>query len=121
MSSEIIVELDRNSVCAGDDCESHKSSMRCYSNDTLKTVINAIAQRGYLAQIAGGKATWIVAIGDRKHHRPIAVVAQQWSEPRFIMDPNRTIGAFLSAEDSKGIYFEYHAQIDPEKVLGISN
>jgi hypothetical protein len=74
-------------------------------------VIRRAAEPGWLPSIAGGKATWSV-VSDG----PLAVVAQQWSEPRYLP----FIGErWLNAPRRDGalrLHFNYHAQSVPEDV-----
>jgi hypothetical protein len=105
----------RDSVAAADDV--HAPHKRMYSfADSLSplAVVARIVADGYLAKIAGGKATWSAASG-----LPVAVVAQQWGEPRGVAlrEP-----AWSDLEQRDGMYrmhFNYHAQRDPEAVLAI--
>jgi hypothetical protein len=45
------------------------------------------------------------------NRRPAAVIAQQWAEPKFVIDPNDTLGSFGSEVT---LMFRYRAQIDPD-------
>lgn len=104
------IYVERDSVCAGDDVDApHAIVFEMFDGSTLREVLEAIRHHRYLASIQGGKATW-VATGEF----PLAVIAQQWETPHFLLDPdtlaNETIGA-------KGLYFDYLAQIDPNDIV----
>jgi len=72
----------------------------------------AIAKSGYLASIKGGQATWSAVSGV-----PLAVVAQQWAEPK-ILAPNPPEWSTLDRNDDVvKLNFVYHTQQDPDAVL----
>jgi hypothetical protein len=68
-------------------------------------LVEFVAGSGYLASIAGGKATW-VAIADGI---PVAVVAQQWNRPQMLEPIATAVPA--------AVHFIYRAQEDPGRVL----
>lgn len=109
------IRLTRQSVCAADDCDApHTMSITVPATTTVRDLVGLI-QREYIpGNIQGGKATWSVVTSV-----PIAVLAQQWPEPRIL--PLVEVGAARLA-DSDGnvtIHANYHAQIDPEIVLEV--
>ena len=99
------VRLDRDSVHAADDFESHSELLRVPSYANMRTLLQRVSDTGYLASIYGGKATW-VAVADGK---PVAIVAQQWRKPEFIEPGSHK----LPSE----VHFRYRAQTDPWRVL----
>ena len=107
------IYVTRDSVAAGDDIDAPHGRWFSFP-DTMPVmeVIARIVTAGYLAKISGGKATWSVVSGF-----PIAVVAQQWTEPRPV-SPRHVKASEL--ENKNGvicIHFKYHTQLDPEIVL----
>jgi hypothetical protein len=109
------IHVTRDSVAAGDDADApHERTFSFRDSPSPLAAVARIVAEGYLARIFGGKATWSVESGVL-----LAVVAQQWSEPRLVpwQEP-----AWLQLDQAGGIYrlhFNYHAQIDPEIVLRI--
>jgi len=105
----------RDSVAAGDDV--HAPHERIFSfPDSLSPLqlIARIVADGYLATIAGGKATWSAVSG-----RPLAVVAQEWREPRGVPWREPPLSELEQRDGLYCIHFNYHAQRDPEAVLAI--
>ena len=114
MPSPFLCTADRDSVCAGDDCESHERPFAIAPEATVAEVIDAALGACALASISGGNATWIVRAGGYDG-TPIAVVAQQWSAPRLLVSGTQTAGQLFSARE-KAIFFRYWCQADPEAV-----
>ncbi|HEX2948437.1 MAG TPA: hypothetical protein VHV83_02525 [Armatimonadota bacterium] len=103
----------RRSVCAGDDVDApHELVLKTHVM-TLRDLATHLLKIRYPASIAGGKATWILeAVG--KKNRPLAVLAQQWSEPRYLVDPDTDITAFINPGNRYDLYLNYWCQIDPD-------
>lgn len=99
------VRLDRDSVCAADDVDPHAQLIEVADQETFEALVLRISNSGYLARIAGGKATWL-AEADGK---PVAIVAQQWRKPEFLQSQPQAIPQVL--------HFRYRAQADPWKIL----
>lgn len=100
------VRITRDSVCAGDDLDPpHERSLHLDAGEGVRELVEFVAGSGYLASIAGGKATW-VAVADGT---PVAVVAQQWTGPRML----EPIAIKVPAE----VHFIYRAQDDPGRVF----
>ena len=88
------IHLTRDSVCAGDDVDApHTRTMSFADEMPLDSVVDEISRSGYLASIVGGKATWSVVAG-----QPIAVIAQQWSQPKFLPDHATNLSLLNSTE-----------------------
>ncbi len=101
--------LERDSVCAGDDCDApHRHTLAVKESATLEDVVNRIVKINYLAKISGDEATWVV-VGDK----PIAVIAQQWRKPRFLVDEYRPFREYIHEK----IHVRYLAQKSPEDVF----
>ena len=111
MSLELVIW--RDSVAAGDDADApHEWLLPTESDASVADVVTRIASAGYLASISGGEATWIIQ-GDR----PLAVVAQQWTEPRFIVDPALPIREVLNPSARPHVQARYWCQVSPDRVL----
>ncbi len=105
-SRHIRVTLTRDSVAAGDDVHApHRREQLMASDATLGQIVHVALGGGYLAPISGGRATWVVVAGST----PCAVVAQQWTAPRWLADPDMPVPPAL--------HFRYESQRDPEAVL----
>lgn len=107
------IHLTRDSVCAGDDVDApHARTMSFADEAPLDSVIDEIMRSGYLASIAGGKATWSAVA-----RHPIAVVAQQWSQPRFLPGHAANLSLLKGADGVARLHFRYHMQEDPNTVF----
>ncbi|WP_433478411.1 hypothetical protein ACQPZP_16060 [Spirillospora sp. CA-142024] len=96
----------------GDDVLPHAQTIELPPETSLARVVAHLLERHFLATIAGGKATWILVAGG-----PLAVVAQQWDEPRFLVDPSRPIGSFAAEGGGVSLMFRYWKQNDPDRVF----
>ncbi|RLV04552.1 hypothetical protein CTZ27_11595 [Streptomyces griseocarneus] len=107
------VHLTRDSVAMGDDADAPHADTRDLPDDiSLREAVASVIKSGYLAPIAGGKATWILtSAGD-----PIAVVAQQWEGPRLLASGDSTPASFAADHRVVHWHFRYLAQRDPEAV-----
>jgi len=106
----MMVRVDRDSVAMGDDIHPHDETIELPDGTPLADVVADLLERRFLASIAGGRATWIL-VADR----PLAVVAQQWDEPRFLVDGSRPIRSFGAGDVS--LRFRYWKQHDPDAVF----
>ena len=105
----------RDSVAAADDVDAPHDRVFSFPDSlTPLEVIGRIVADGYLAKIAGGKATWSAVSG-----QPLAVIAQQWAEPRRIPWPEPSLSDLEQQGGMYRIHFNYHVQRDPEIVFEI--
>jgi len=103
--------LTRESVAMGDDIDApHHFEMTLAAGASLYAIIRVVFQSNYLASIAGGKATWTVI-----SRIPIAVVAQQWGEPKMLT-PVPSLHSLNFSDDVLSLHFDYRAQQDPNLV-----
>jgi len=75
----------------------------------LREIVQVIAASGYLPRIAGNQATWSVT-----SNVLVAVVAQQWIEPRMLVLDPMNFDELDQSDAVLRLHFNYHAQIDPE-------
>jgi hypothetical protein len=108
----MMVSVDRSSVAMGDDALPHAQTIDVQAGTPLADVITYLLETHFLALIAGGEATWIL-VADR----PLAVVAQQWDEPRFLVDSSRPISSFSAGGRGVSLMFRYWRQHDPDQVF----
>ena len=103
----------RDSVAAGDDIfPRHEIRIKTEGGETFESVLGKILATHYLPSILGGKATWIV-VGKS----PLAVVAQQWSKPHYLVEPVAHIEKLIELENSHHLEFMYWCQVEPNKVV----
>jgi hypothetical protein len=106
--------VTRESVCMADDAYApHEEKFSFSPSLTLRDAIRKISEGPYLASIAGGRATWIAWHEEIR----VAVVAQQWTEPKFLPNIDRALAIGSAPE----LYFQYLAQKDPEAVFADCN
>ncbi|WP_125921743.1 hypothetical protein [Hymenobacter lapidarius] len=103
--------LTRESVAMGDDADApHHREILVADDADLSAIINVILQSNYLASIAGGRATWTVV-----SRIPIAIVAQQWAEPKM-MAPIPSLSSLNFSNNALSLHFDYRTQQNPESV-----
>ncbi len=112
--SGLVVQLDRDSVCAGDDVVSHVQPLQVDADATIGALLATIRRMRYLARIDGGQATWLIdAAGPGQGC--IGVVAQQWHEARLTLPAATPLTDLL--RDPPCLYFRYWCQADPALVF----
>ena len=108
------IYVTRDSLCAGDDGDApHTFEFDLPDGAPPSAAVERVSKSGYLPSISGGNATWSVASS-----QPIAIVAQQWAEPRHF----QVLGGLRDLDFGSGtlrLHFNYHAQIDPEVVYKV--
>ncbi len=108
------LSVERDSVCAADDIHApHTKPFAFRGKDTLAEVLSTILGAGYLANIAGGKATWIVEADGK----PVAVVAQQWDSPEFLIDSATLVTDCTTPDAPRSLFFNYWCQVEPDIVF----
>jgi len=101
------LRITRDSVHAGDDCDApHQRWLTRSESESLDSVMQSILSDAYLPQIFGGQASWIVC-----GPGALAVVAQQWKAPHFLVDAQTAIADFDE------LTFVYWCQVDPDKLI----
>jgi hypothetical protein len=111
----ITLHLTRDSVAAGDDLDApHELALLVTDDTTTEAMVQAILEANYLPRIADGVATWSV-VSDR----PLAVIAQQWPEPRMVSDLPHPPEQLRREAGGYRFHVNYHVQQDPETVLEV--
>ena len=100
----------------GDDSKDNSLEIEVKEDWKITEILNEVLRINYLPLIFGGKATWSVA-----YDSPLAVIAQQWSTPKYI---GSSVPQFPFSINNKykgfnKLHFNYHAQDDPELVYSI--
>lgn len=135
---KIRILLERDSVCAADDCDAPHTLILAYDKPpTIHNVITHIIQTNYLASIYNGGVTWVaigkcplaILIQQRETHcsliesqrpiqEPFQYVDELENEPfsfhifNYLIDENALYSEYI---DEK-IYIEYHRSGSPEKI-----
>ena len=105
----------RDSVAAGDDADApHAREIDLPANMTVAEIISHVCRNAKLAQISGGKATWALS-----SNVPLAVVAQQWAEPKPIALQWRKLNELDVAGNTVRLHFSYFAQQEPDVVYAV--
>jgi hypothetical protein len=106
------INIERDSVCAGDDVDApHAKSLELPSPGSLGQLVAAVRLVNYLPSIQGGQATWILRLGGQA----VAVLAQQWVEPKYLVDSSIPVDSLIKPDLSE-IFIEYCEQEDPQLV-----
>ncbi len=108
------IMVDRDSVCMGDDIDSHEKTIKITRSMKLSDFIEMIINLRYLPYISGSKATWVV----RHKNKPLAVIGLKEYETyisdyetKFITG-NIDLAELLKDDSEKKIGFGYYAQED---------
>jgi hypothetical protein len=103
----------RDSVAAGDDIFApHEIKIKVEDDEGIKSALEKILATRYLPSIQGGKATWIL-VG----RKPLAVLAQQWSEPRYLVASNSHTKDLVESESDHQLDFLYWCQVEPNEIM----
>jgi len=104
----------RDSVCAGDDIDApHELKVHMSRESPLHELVEQFLEgRSYLANVQGGKATWIL-----EGNRPLAVFALQWDQPRYVVLPESPIASVIDADSTPQFNFRYWCQVDPDIIF----
>ena len=105
----------RDSVSAGDDVDApHPREIRLTGDVTVERLVREVVSAADLPRIAGGRATWCVSSGV-----PLAVVAQQWSEPRPVSFISPKLPELDLHDDTVKLHISYFAQQDLDAALEV--
>jgi hypothetical protein len=106
----------RDSVCAGDDCDAPHELVLTIRDESLHSFTARLLDASYLAPVAGGRATWIIQT-DTRAGRSLAVLAQQRSQPRFLVPADSPVTDYIERDAPPHLYLRYWCQVDPEQVF----
>ncbi len=110
------IEVDRDSVAAGDDIESHSVFIEVREDISIENLIESAKRACPLASIYGGKATWIIYAGAYHERKCIGVSAQQWSDDRLLVSKKLSVKSVFEGIEQK-LKFYYWVQNDPNEVF----
>ena len=111
-ATDVIIAVDRDSVAAGDDTESHAATAMVSADSNVIELIAAALRACPLASISGDKATWLIDVDSTC----IGVIAQQWPRPKFIIAEHTRVTDVLAGK-GKSVHFRYWCQADPDAVF----
>lgn len=113
--SKIVIKVQRDSVCAGDDINApHEKIFKVEENWKVVDLLNYILSENYLVKIQGQDATWSVA-----GPHPIAVISKQWDKPRMIISSDATFEGDFFNLPIRYFKFSYHLTLDPNVVYKV--
>ena len=70
---EYLIKVERDSVCMGDDIDApHSYSFKLPSDSSLSDVFKHLADKSYLASVAGRNHSWEAIVGDKSLARFLA-------------------------------------------------
>ncbi len=103
--TEILIKVERDSVCMGDDCDApHLYSFKISNNSALIEVFEHLERKRYLASVAGKNHSWEAVI----ENRSVAFFMgnNQLPEPSAVLSNK----IFLYAKNSiLEIWFKYNS------------
>lgn len=79
--------------------------------------ITDVLQHHYVPRyIQGGRATWVLRAGG-EDGLPLAVLAQQWAAPHFLVSPTDSITRYAQPNGNPSLFVSYLVQIDPARIV----
>ncbi len=111
-ANTVTVAVDRDSVAAGDDTESHAATAIVPVASNVMELVAAALHVCPLASISGDKATWLIDADATC----IGVIAQQWPRPKFVIAEHTSVTDVFAGK-SKSLHFRYWCQADPDAVF----
>ncbi|MET9399815.1 hypothetical protein [Kitasatospora sp. NPDC002965] len=107
-----MVRLTRDSVAMGDDTDApHAAELALREGATVHEAGVALLAARYPASVSGGRATWVLTVDGGA---PLAVLAQQWAEPRALPGADGPLARFASADGAVRLHLVYRTQRDPD-------
>ncbi len=106
------VQINRDSVCAGDDIEDHDELRRYEPQMKFGYVIQSILNSSFLPIFEGSAAAWIVVVDDK----PLGIACGKWPKPKFTINPDAELRTVCAAQPST-IHFQYNCTEDPDSLF----
>jgi len=114
------IKFDRDSVCMGDDIESHAVSFDINEEMSIEEFIDFLYKKSnVIAKISGGKATWVLQLKSEGFYIDIAVFAQQMNYVKYLsrfQNKLTRIGEVTKFRNSTQFFAKYLGQKDPNEV-----
>ncbi len=119
LGTKVWLHLDRDSVCAADDCVSHAERREVAASAPISEVLQEVIT-GYLPTVAG-PATWVARISGQ-NGVILAVVVQGQGEPRWVKSGWSLLSRARGRETTRlsgfdRISFNYRGTEDPDRVM----
>jgi len=99
-----------------DDCDAPHEWELCVEGMSLRSFTDHMLRTFYLPTIAGGRATWILQT-DRRAGRPLAVLTQQWPQPRFLVNADVDLFTYVTPDAKPHLFLRYSGQVEPESAV----
>jgi len=102
------IRLTRENITGSEDTDAHHDRMLEVSDGcAISEIVDIVLLSSYIPTVPAGRATWIAYADDHV----VAVVAQEWIEPKYIVPPDRRY------EHLANLDFEYAGQHSPDDVF----
>ncbi|MES2545280.1 MAG: hypothetical protein V4548_10370 [Bacteroidota bacterium] len=109
------ITVTRDSVAMSDDFDApHLIIINVDVDAKINEILDLIKRLKYLPKIAGSYATWSVA-----SNQPLAIIAQEWTEPKLICSPEYPVQGLNEFYNIEKLHFNYYAQENPDTVYKI--
>ena len=102
----MLINIDRDSVCAADDVYDHKRQLDYDGNITIRTVFEYLTKISYLPRVAGKAHSWNAIVGNQT----IAVILANNNYPEDSNTLSIPIGN-LANHDKVSIHFTYNSAL----------
>ncbi len=112
IANVLTIAVDRDSVAAGDDTQSHAAIATVPVDSNVTELVGAALRICPLASISGGNATWLIDVDATC----IGVIAQQWPRPKFAIAEHTSVTDVFAGKN-KTLHFRYWCQVDPDAVF----
>ena len=96
--------ITRDSVAAGDDVDAPHLRTGAFAGSDISQIVSACLAISRLPSTSGGDATWAIASG-----LPIAVIEQQWLEPKMLSQFPPKLDHLDLESDLLRLHFTYFA------------
>lgn len=80
--------------------------------DVFRRVLKKLWGKPFLPRRAGVSGTWLAVC-----QNPVAVVADGWPEPKFIVAPSASAQTLFAAKSPASLHFHYLSSLDPDFVF----
>lgn len=78
---------------------------------TVSDVLLAMLRADFVPSIGGGRATWLLM-----GFKPVAVIAQQWTAPRWLVSPKLSVPVTRETSGQYDYWLHYGGDRDPDEM-----
>ena len=100
------IDVDRDSVSAGDDLDSHQELRRFEPQMKISAVIYYIVASGFLPQLNKDKASWKVFAGDTE----IAAINGDYSQIHLFVEPDAELQKVCPSASVARLDFKHRSE-----------